>query len=214
MCFWFIGLMVKLGEKFKEIFYEGMCFHVFSDVYEPSEDTFLLAENLDVNYGDKVLDVGTGCGILAILSARKASWVLAVDVNPHAVICAKENAKRNGFLEKIDFICGDMFSPLKRESIFDLVLFNAPYLPTEEEPQEWIDYAWSGGKGGRKVLDKFLSNISDYLKSGGRLLLVQSSLSDIERTLSVLRENGFQANVVSEVRSFFEVIALIKAVKL
>lgn len=203
-----------MGGKFKEIFYGDMCFHVFSDVYEPSEDTFLLAENLDVNYGDKVLDMGTGCGILAVLSARKASWVLAVDVNPHAVICARDNAKRNGFLKKIDFICGDIFSPLKKEPIFDLVIFNAPYLPTEEEPQEWIDYAWSGGRSGRKVLDRFLNEISDYLKGGGRLLLVQSSLSHVEKTLSELRDKSFQANVIGEVRSFFEVIALIKAVKL
>jgi len=197
----------------KEVFYKGLYFHVSDDVYEPSEDTFLLAENLDVNDGEIVLDMGTGCGILAVLSTRKASWVLAVDVNPHAVKCARENAERNNVSEKIDFVCGDLFNPLRREQLFDLILFNAPYLPVEEKPKGWVDYAWSGGEDGRSILDSFLSDAPDYLKRGGRLLIVQSSLSDIGKTLSTLREKGFRAEVISEMSFFFETIALIKAIK-
>ena len=197
----------------KEVFYRGLYFYVSNDVYEPGEDTFLLADNLDVNEGERVLDMGTGCGILAVLSARKASWVLAVDVNPHAVKCARENARRNNVLEKIDFVCGDLFNSLRREQLFDLILFNAPYLPVEDKPKEWVDYAWSGGENGRSILDRFLSDAPDYLKRGGRILIVQSSLSDIDKTLLMLREKGFRAEVVSEVKFFFEAIALIKAVK-
>jgi release factor glutamine methyltransferase len=203
-----------LGRCFrKEVFYEGLYFHVFDDVYEPSEDTFLLAEKLDVNDGERVLDMGTGCGILAVLSAHKASRVLAVDVNPNAVKCARENARRNNVLEKIDFICGDLFNPIRREQLFDLILFNAPYLPVEEKPKEWVDYAWSGGENGRSVLDRFLNDASDYLKRGGRILIVQSSLSDINKTLLTLRKKGFKAEVTGEKSFFFEVIVLIKAVK-
>ena len=197
----------------REFSYEGLGFYVLSDVYEPGEDTFLLAENLDVKTGDRVLDMGTGCGILPVLSALKAAWVLALDINPRAIKCAKINAERNKVSKKISFICGDLFSPLRRKTIFDLILFNAPYLPAEEKPREWIDYAWTGGRNGRRTIDRFLNDLPNYLKHGGRLLLVQSSLSNIEETLTILENKKFKAEVTDRRRFFFEEIALIKAIK-
>jgi release factor glutamine methyltransferase len=56
----------------KKMLYNDCVFHVFEDVYEPAEDTFLLAENLSVNKDDTILDVGTGCGIIGVLAAKKA----------------------------------------------------------------------------------------------------------------------------------------------
>lgn len=203
-----------MSKLIKEIFYRNMRFYVFRDVYEPAEDTFLLAENLDVCEGERVLDVGTGCGILAILSALKASRVLATDINPLAIRCAKINARRNGVSEKIDFLRGDLLEPLMGKRIFDLVLFNAPYLPTDDtKPKEWIEYAWHGGRCGREVIDRFINSVLDHLKSGGRILMVQSSLSNIQETLVMLKERGFRTKVIDEKRFLFERIALIKAIK-
>ena len=71
-------------------------FDLYDEVYEPAEDTFLFAENLYVSEGERVLDLGTGCGMLGILAARKANEVVAVDLNPYAVRCAKENSALNG----------------------------------------------------------------------------------------------------------------------
>ena len=79
----------------KRVHFENYVFNVWENVYEPAEDSFLFAENLDVEKGAKVLDVGTGCGMLGILAAEKADHVVAVDLNPYAVGCAKENAKLN-----------------------------------------------------------------------------------------------------------------------
>jgi len=203
-----------LTRLFKEVFYGGLSFIVFDGVYEPAEDTFLLARNLSVSFGDRVLDVGTGCGILAVLAALKASYVLAIDINPHAVRCARENAHRNGVLDKIDFICCNLLSPLRRRQMFDLIVFNAPYLPEEGEPRSWLERAWYGGVDGRKVIESFLESFSDYLKPGGRLLLVQSSLSDVEKTMLMLRGMGYDAKVADVAESFFETITLISAIKL
>lgn len=197
---------------FREVIYDGLRFCVFDGVYEPAEDTFLLVDNLNVREGDVVLDMGTGCGILAILSALKASYVVAVDVNPYAVKCAKENAKRNNVLDKIDFICGNLFDPLRMGLCFTLVTFNPPYLP-DEKPKAWFEYAWAGGVDGRSVINDFLRVLPRYLKRGGRLLMVQSSLSDVEKTISLLKESGFKVKVAGKVNLFFEVIALIEAVK-
>ncbi|MEM1660934.1 MAG: class I SAM-dependent methyltransferase [Candidatus Bathyarchaeia archaeon] len=197
----------------KEVVYGGLRFYVFDGVYEPAEDTFLLADNLDVCEGEIVLDMGTGCGILSVLSALKASFVVAVDINPQAVKCAKENAKRNGVRNKIDFICGNLFDPLRTGLRFTLILFNPPYLPSEEEPKTWIEYAWAGGADGRRVIDRFLMDLPRYLDCGGRLLMVQSSLSDIEKTIKLLEERDFKVEITCRRGLFFETITLIKALK-
>ena len=76
----------------KRVHFGDFIFNVYEDVYEPAEDTFLFAENLDVKEGEQVLDVGTGCGMLGILAAKKACNVVAVDLNPYAIRCAKENS--------------------------------------------------------------------------------------------------------------------------
>ena len=79
----------------KRITFGNLRFDVNDDVYEPAEDSFLFAENLGVKSGHVVLDLGTGSGILAITAAQKAQSVLAVDLNPYAIRCAKDNAKLN-----------------------------------------------------------------------------------------------------------------------
>ncbi len=117
----------------KQAFYSDFVFEVFEDVYEPAEDTFLIADYLTqvVEEGDTVLDMGTGCGILAVIAAPKAQKVVATDVNPHAVKCAKLNAKTNRVSHKIDVRHGDMFQPIRKTERFNVIVFNAPYLPTE-----------------------------------------------------------------------------------
>jgi len=96
-------------------------------------------------------------------------------------------------------------------------LFNAPYLPDEEDekskPKNLIEYAWSGGKKGREIIDRFIQQVSKHLKPGGRVLLVQSTLSDVEKTIREFHKQGLQARVIDERKTFFETITLIEALK-
>lgn len=198
----------------KKIVFNKFTFFMDKNVYEPAEDTFLLAENLQVAEEDVALDVGTGCGIFAIISAEKAKQVVAIDVNPHAVKCAKRNAKINNVSNKIEFIIGDLFKPLREEKKFSLITFNAPYLPAEDgERKDWIDYAWTGGPSGRELIDRLIENAPSYLKDKGRILLIQSTLSDVEKTVKRFREEQFQVNIIAEVKVMFEKIVLINATK-
>jgi release factor glutamine methyltransferase len=181
-------------------------------VYEPAEDTFLLADSIAINEGEKVLDMGTGCGILAVLAAEKAEKVVAVDVNPHAVTCAKKNAELNGVAAKIDARLGNLFDAVAFDEKFDLILFNAPYLPVEEdEGKGLIEVAWDGGRTGRKVIDRFIDNVLEYLAEEGRVLLVQSSLSNVEETLKRFLQHNLHAAIVNKKKVAFEKIVVIEA---
>jgi release factor glutamine methyltransferase len=197
----------------KRVFFGDCVFVVDENVYEPAEDSFLFAENLDVKEGDRVLDMGTGCGILGILAAKKASEVIAVDMNPYAVRCAKENAQLNNAGNKMVFIQGDLFTPLREDERFDVILFNAPYLPTEEsEGDSWLERAWKGGNTGRQLIVRFISNAPMYLKHAGQILLMQSNLADINETVLKFAQHCMDAHVVTEhALPFFETITLLKA---
>ena len=204
---------MKSSEKArKTIFFNDRSFHVSENVYEPAEDTFLLAENLPINKDDVVLDMGTGCGILGILAAEKAKKVVAVDLNPHAVRCARMNAKLHGVIRKMDIRQGDLFQSLKKNEKFDLIIFNAPYLPSEAwEHRTWLGRAWVGGPTGRQLIDRFISEAPRCLEKGGRILLVQSTLSNVEETMRKLEEKGLEVAVVAERKVAFETIVLIQA---
>ncbi len=196
----------------KKAFFDNLVFEVCENVYEPSEDSFLFAGKLRLNFGARVLDMGTGSGILGILAAKQAKEVLAVDVNPYAIHCAKHNAEINNVRGKMIFIQGDLFAPLNDAETFDLILFNSPYVPTEEgEANSWLSQAWAGGKNGRQVIDRFIIQAPPYLRRQGRILLLQSTLSDIEETARRFEKVNMVSKVVStQALPFFEKIVLLE----
>jgi len=191
------------------IIYKGLKLKLHPQVYEPAEDTFLLAENLKVKEGDIALDIGTGTGIIALLMAKKAEYVLGVDVNPIAIELAKENAKING-IKNVEFRVSDLFENV--EGKFDIITFNLPYLPGRpEELKEPIDLALIGGKRGREVLDKFIDQVIDYLKPNGIIQIVQSSITGVEDTIEKFTKLGFKVEITAKERYFFEEIVVISA---
>jgi release factor glutamine methyltransferase len=197
----------------KRVYFGEYVFSTWENVYEPAEDSFLFAENINVHKGDEVLDMGTGIGILGVLAAKKANTVVAVDVNPHAVCCAKENAIRNNVRGKMVFVQGDLFTPLSEKAKFDVIIFNAPYLPTDDvEGDSWLERAWNGGAKGRQIIDRFISEVSKHLKQAGRVLLMQSTLSGVDETVYKFAVQGMRARVVaSRALPFFETITLMEA---
>ena len=183
-------------------------------VYIPSDDTFLLAENLEIKEGQSVLEIGTGSGLVSMYASLLSDDVTATDINYNALELAEKNFKLNNInTVKLEF--GDLFEPVKDKK-FDVILFNTPYLPTDSDDiiNDDLNYAFDGGLDGRKVIDRFINEVSNHLNDKGIIQIIQSSLSDNDRTLHMFDRNGFSAEIAASEKFFFEEIVLINAYKI
>ncbi|MFB6203373.1 MAG: HemK2/MTQ2 family protein methyltransferase [Candidatus Nanohaloarchaea archaeon] len=145
-------------------------------VYQPAEDTYFLLDYLEDQEleGKKVLEVGSGSGKIAVELAGKGAEVTAVDINPEAVRATEQLAEQ----ENVDLEVrrSDMFDEVRER--FDLVVFNPPYLPGEEDIGD--EEIWRGGEEGIEVTREFLREVDGYLREDGGFILVASSLADLE----------------------------------
>jgi methylase of polypeptide subunit release factors len=120
--------------------------------------------------GRRVFDVGTDTGVLAFLAARRGASVVATDVEPRAVACARENAERLGLTAAVEVREVSLFP----EGRADLVLCNPPWIPADAHtPLERAVY----DPGGR-FLSAFLAGLPAHLAPGGEALLVLSDLAE------------------------------------
>ena len=199
------GLFMKMGK-----------FEIETDdlVYIPSDDTFLLAKNLEIKEGQSVLEIGTGSGLVSMYASLLTDDVTATDINYNALELAEKNFKLNN-INTIKLEFGDLFEPVKDKK-FDVILFNTPYLPTDSDDiiNDDLNYAFDGGLDGRKVIDRFINDVSNHLNDKGIVQIIQSSLSDNDRTLHMFDRNGFIAEIAASEKFFFEEIVLINAYKI
>lgn len=193
----------------------GLALEVPAGVYEPAEDSFMLAEGA-LSLRGRVLEIGCGSGIASLACARAnpSGSVLGVDISPAAVECSRMNASLNR-IRNAKFVRGDLFSAVQQKEVFDAMLFNPPYLPTapDEKLSGPLNNAFDGGEGGREVLGRFLKDFDAHLRPGGTLLLIQSSLNGREETEGALRSMRYDVEAVAKESFFFERIFLLRAMK-
>jgi release factor glutamine methyltransferase len=180
-------------------------------VYEAAEDSFLLADAAleEAEPGMRILEIGAGSGFVsAVIRANvKGVRIFATEINPHAARCAKAN--------RVEVIRTDLFNGLKKgnmEASFDLILFNPPYLPTSEEEKVpgWLNYAFDGGTSGRETLDRFLDEVKDYLRPGGKILVLISSITGLEAVKEKMMKIGFKVDVVLRKKVSFEELMVVR----
>ncbi|MHA1238213.1 MAG: HemK2/MTQ2 family protein methyltransferase [Candidatus Odinarchaeia archaeon] len=200
--------LIKLFQKTstpKIITVEGMKFLIHPQVFLPYFFTsYFLAKNLRVKLGSEVLDLGTGIGIQAIFAAKNAKKVIATDINPTAVKCAKLNVKLNKLEEKIEVREGDLFDPVKGKK-FDLIIFNPPYIPGKS--RTILEKSWFCGED-NEVMLRFLHQVKSYLKPTGYVQFTYSTLGDIELIENAAYKQGLTLSIVARKNLIFEEIRI------
>ncbi|MFH1290509.1 MAG: HemK2/MTQ2 family protein methyltransferase [Nanoarchaeota archaeon] len=172
------------------------------DVYLPAEDSFLLANTLSKYAKSKsVLDMCTGSGILSKIAKESgASSVLAVDINKE---CGKELKKHS-----IQFIQSDLFSDIKKNKTFDLIICNPPYLPEDKREDKGSQLATTGGKHGDEFLIRFLKQAPKHLNKKGKILIVISSITPLNRIKSLLKKQNMKLTEIANKPLFMEMLSV------
>ena len=161
------------------------------EIYQPAEDSYFfsnfLKKYLKNNKINSYLDMGTGSGILSetALKFLDKKNILAADVNPEAIKLLKQKnlkAVKSNLLEKI-------------KTKFDLITFNAPYLPRDLREPKDSQVATTGGKRGDEISVKFLN---------GKILLLISSLTPMDKI------KKFKPKVVAKKKIFMEELLILQ----
>jgi HemK-related putative methylase len=141
--------------------------------------------------GSAVLDMGTGSGIGAVIAATRAAKVVAVDINPEAVRCARINAIMNGVEQNIEVRHGNLFEATRPHERFDLVLFNPPFF--RGSPRSLRDAAWRS----EDVPERFADGLRRHLTNDGCALVVLSSDGDAAGCLRAFQRAGLRIEIVA-----------------
>jgi release factor glutamine methyltransferase len=177
--------------------YLGLELKVPRQVHPPTPTSDLLGRAVldEVRETDRVLDMGTGSGVNAILAASRSSDVVAVDVNPFAVECARENAGLNGVSARIEVLESDLFQAV--EGTFDLIVIDPPFrwfAPRDLRERGTTDENYA-------TLTAFFREVRTYLNDDGRILVFFGTSGDSEYLHKLIGEAGFEAEKLAG-RSF------------
>ncbi|EEH63282.1 methyltransferase, HemK family [Gleimia coleocanis DSM 15436] len=112
----------------------------------------------------RVLDLGTGCGIIGMYAALHADEVVATDISARAVMLADFNAHLNEV--KMQVVQGSLFEPIKGD--FDLILSNPPFVITPDSLRETgiLEYR-DGGQTGDSLVAQVVAGAAAHLREGG-----------------------------------------------
>jgi HemK-related putative methylase len=176
-------------------------------MYCPAEDTYLLIRGLDSqsNLG-KVLEIGFGSGKVAEALTGRSEIYVGCDIDFNVLRGFK---MRHPYTPKIELVCCDSASCF-RNSFFDTIVFNPPYLPSDSI----VDHTINGGPEGCELILKFLENSFRILNLNGSIFFIASTLSNLSKITSFIKDNGFKCEEVMREKFFFEYIILFKCKKL
>jgi release factor glutamine methyltransferase len=181
------------------------------EIYQPAEDSYLMSKILKEKLPDILnknpnltfLEIGAGSGInletILNLGIKKEN-ILSCDINQDSV----NHCKKLGF----NCIYSDLFQNIK--GIYDVIIFNPPYLPHEEDEPKESQISTTGGKRGNEIIINFLKQAKSHLKKDGLIFLITSSLSPKIN----FKKLGYFSKEISHENFFFEKIYIWEISKL
>jgi release factor glutamine methyltransferase len=200
----------------------GIDFSVDSRVLVPRPETEILLEQalvesrrLSARLGRlSVVDVGTGCGAIAIVLALnlESADVYATDSSAPALEIAAQNCRRHSVQARVHLLKGDLLLPLPEP--VDLVVANLPYIGSEEisglspeircfEPRQ----AWYGGRGGLESIERLLAQVHHGLNDGGSIVLeVGAAQASVVESISAEYFPAARVEVMRDLRGLDRVV--------
>src|SRR3990172_6242250 len=176
--------------------YQGLVLRLDEAAQAPKAAPLLRARQVPALADGSVLDLGTGCGLLALVAARRARGVVAIDVVEACVRCTWRNALMNGFEVQVEVRLGDLFAPVAGET-FDLVLTNPPQMPTPPGREAGGDEAADdGGPDGWAILDRVIREAPVYLKPGGQLVFTLLDFLGEQNAFRRVKEAGLSPVII------------------
>ena len=172
--------------------------------YPPEEDSYLMKKEVEKyisklkNKKIKVLDMGTGTGIQAqacVDFGVKRKSIICADIDSEAILLLKN--------EGFHALKSDLFSNIPEKQKFDLIIFNAPYLP-EDKKEHDKGKDTTAGKRGNEIILRFLKEARDYISNSGKILLLFSSLSKPQEIFDYAKKLEYKFEKLSEEKLFFE----------
>ncbi|AUG56306.1 peptide chain release factor N(5)-glutamine methyltransferase [Acetivibrio saccincola] len=166
-----------------------------------------------------ILDIGTGSGCIAVSLAHyiKNSRIVAVDISQKALDVAKYNAQKNNVADRIEFICGDIFTGLKNifrggKKKFDVIVSNPPYIASHEIPyleKQVKDFeplkALDGGDDGLDFYRFIVKEGVNFLKREG-LLALEVGINQAWDVLKMMGEKYLNIKVVKDLSGIERVV--------
>ena len=191
-----------------------------SRVYIPSEDTDLLLNVLEEEIikrnktFKKAIEIGTGNAFLSLEIYDNVNQLYSTDINP-IVIDYLLNVKDKYNLDKQKIVYSNLFDSIDEEEKFDLLIFNPPYVPTEDLEKEddsinGYDLAVNGGVEGREIIDKFISQLPNHLEKEGICYLLVSSLNNPIEIIENLKKQNLKTEIKKAKKLFFEELLILK----
>ena len=138
------------------------------------------------------LDLCTGSGIQALLTAAHSQRVLAVDINPRAARCTRFNAQVSG-ITNLEVVVGDLFEPAGGEH-FDLITANPPFVPSPLDTLGFRD----GGRSGEDIQKRIVAGLPYYLAPGGMAQMI-TELGERDNEPLVDRLRGWLAGAPMDI---------------
>lgn len=158
-------------------------------VFPPATDSKLLASYIKTKKDERILDLTTGCGVIAAIAGLQGASGIAVDINPKAVKNAAENFLK--YKVKIKAIKSDLFASVPEE-LFDQIYVNGPFF--EGPINDPLDYACYGA---RQFIEDLFAKLKTRLKPNGKLLIVMSEWSDLGHFDKTVYSNNLKAKLIS-----------------
>lgn len=180
----------------------GRTYEISKAVFNPGFffTSQFMAKNMTISKGDVVLDMGTGSGIQAITAGLKASKVIAIDINPEAVTFARKNVTAHNLGNTISVVEGDLFSPLKANTLFNTILFTPPYM--EGTPISDLDHALFDRN--KKLIARFFEEAGHYLKPDGCIQMLYSSIAGTDQALQIAGKLGWKHTLMAHEKTLTE----------